>query len=100
MLRDVVGSKRTQRLDRAAPMTKVGEQACHQTISHASASKAWVGFDVWHHNHLVVEAILGNRHDVLVDDQLVALALGVVSNGVLHVRSVPPKHAPGASMIP
>jgi hypothetical protein len=37
---------------------------------------------------------------VLVDDQLVALALGVVANGVFHVRSVPPKHAPGASMIP
>ena len=100
MLRDVVGGKRAQRLDRAAPVTKVGEHAGHQTVRHASAPKAWVGFDVWHHDYFVAEAILGNRNDVLVDDQLVALALGVVANGVLHVRSVPPKHAPGASMIP
>lgn len=100
MLADVVGGERAQRRDRAAPATQVGKHASHQTIGHALAAKARVGFDVRHDDHTAPEAIVSDRHDVVVDDQLVALALSIISDGVLHVGSVPPKHAPGVSMCP
>lgn len=58
MLADVVGGERTQRIERAASVTKIGEHSGHQTVGHALAAKAWVGFDVRHHDHLVLEAVV------------------------------------------
>ena len=100
MLAEIVGREGAQGRDRAASRSKVGEHAGHQAIGHALAPEARVGFDVGDHDDVAAEAVVGDRDDVVVDHQLVPLAFRVVAHGVLHVRSVPPKPAPGAALTP
>lgn len=100
VLADVVGREGAEWGDRASAVAKVGEHAGHQAVGHALAAEAWVGLDVGHDEDVTAERIVGDRHDVVVDDQLVAAALGIVANRVLHARSVPPKQAPGVALTP
>ena len=89
VLADVVGGERTQRHDRPASCAQVVEHARHQPVGVALAPVGGVGLDVGDHDRVAVEAIVSDRDDLTVDHQLVASAVGVVANSVIHDRSVP-----------
>lgn len=100
MLADVVGGEGADRHDRALVGPQVGEHAGHQPVGHALASEAGVGLDVGDHERRPLLPVVGDRHDVVVDDEFVALAHGVVANRVFHARIVTPKPAPTAVSTP
>lgn len=100
MLADVVGREGAQRRDRPPALAQVGQHARHQAVGHALTSEPGVGLDVGHHDDVAPQAVVGDRDDVVVDHQLVSLSFGVVAHRVLHIRSVPPKAAPGAALTP
>ena len=59
-----------------------------------------VGLDVGYHDGAVTFVVIGDRHDVAVDDKFVPLALGDVSDRVLHIGSVARKGARSATSTP
>ena len=70
---------------------------CHETIGHALAAVSRVGLDVGDHDGVAPFVVIGDRHDVAVDDKFVPLALGDVSDRVLHIGSVARKGARSAT---
>lgn len=96
MLSDVGGRERAQRDDRLALGSEIGEHARHQAVGHALAPPGRIGFDVRHDDRRFTTLIVGDGDDVAVDDEFVALAIGVVSDLVFHDRSVTRKVARSA----
>jgi len=99
-LSDVGVGEGAQRHDPAVRCSQVGEDPCHETIGHALAAVSRVGLDVGHHDGAVTFVVVGDRHDVAVDNKFVPLPFGVVSYGVLHIGSVARKGARSATSTP
>ena len=78
-LSDVGVGEGAQRHDLAVRRSQVGEDPCHETIGHALAAVSRVGLDVGDHDGVAPFVVIGDRHDVAVDDKFVPLALGDVS---------------------
>ena len=100
MLSDVGVGEGAQRHDLAVRCSQVGEDPCHETIGHALAAMLRVGLDVGYHDGAVTFVVIGDRHDVAVDDKFVPLPFGIVSYGVLHIGSVARKGARSATSTP
>ncbi len=66
----------------------VVEHASHQAIGIASAPHLGISLHIWDDDDLAVEVVIGDRHDAVVDKQLVAFAFGVVAHQVLHEESL------------
>ena len=99
-LSDVGVGEGAQRHDLAVRRSQVGEDPCHETIGHALAAVSRVGLDVGDHDGVATFVVIGDRHDVAVDDKFVPLALGDVSDRVLHIGSVARKGARSATWTP
>jgi len=87
MLAYVVGGEWAQRVDALMLASEVVEHASHQPVGHALASKGRAGFDVGDNNGLTVSAVIGDRHDFVVDHEFVASSGRVVLYDVVH-RSI------------
>ena len=99
-LSDVGVGEGAQRHDLVVRRSQVGEDPCHETIGHTLAAVSWVGLDVGYHDGAVTFVVVGDRHDVVVDDKFVPLPFGIVSYGVLHIGSVARKGARSATSTP
>lgn len=77
--------ERAQRGDGATARPEIVEHAPHEAIGHALAPHGGVGLDVGHDDGVAVEVVVGDRHDAIVDDEFVAVALGVVPHDVVDL---------------
>ena len=89
MLVDVIRRERAEGHDRPGGGPEVVEHPSHQPVGVALPSVSWIGLHVRHYDRIAIDPVVGDRDDLIVDHQLVALSVGIVANDVLHLRSVP-----------
>lgn len=82
---DEAGGVGAQGPDRALAGAQVVEHAPHETVGHALTPHRGIGLDVGNDERGAVEVVVGDRHDAVVDDQLVAAPPGIVANGVVDL---------------
>ncbi len=85
VLMDEVGRKGTERSDGSSAGAQVVKHSAHEAISHALSAHRRFGLDVGHRQHCPIEHVVGHGDDAVVDDELIAATVRVVSNDVIHV---------------